>query len=104
MLFSEKYQQAKIQEQPEGEDVFLGSREYPCMECGRPTPWVDLCFEAHLCSEECSQAAWHGFLWASRASDAKILVEPGEYVQLGLLPDMAKPAAECPTYSSTKND
>lgn len=103
MLFSEKYQQAVIDEQPEGEDVFLGSREEPCMHCGRLTQWIDLSFEAHICSEECSQAAWQEFIWASRASDAKMLVEPGEYVQLGLLPEAAKPATECPTYLTPKN-
>lgn len=103
MRFSEKYQQAETGFQPEGENVFLGSCEEPCMHCGHPTPWVDLCFEAHLCSEECSEAAWQEFCWASQASEARMLVRSGEYVQLGLLPEMAKPAAECPTYSTAKN-
>ncbi len=104
MRFSDKYQQAEIGFQPEGEDVFVGSREESCMHCGQLTPWVDFIFETHICSEECSEAMWQGFLWAIRASDAKMLVNSGEYVQLGLLPDMAKPAVECPTYSVVQND
>ena len=29
-----------------------------CFMCQAETNWVDLCFEAHLCSEECEQAAY----------------------------------------------
>jgi hypothetical protein len=103
MQFSDKYQQAAIGFQPKGDAFFVGSQEYPCIQCDQSTRWVDFIFETHICSEECSEAVWSEFLWASRASDAKMLVNSAEYVQLGLLPDMAKPAVECPTYSVTQN-
>jgi hypothetical protein len=29
-----------------------------CLVCGTLTNWVDFCFEAGMCSEECSDKGW----------------------------------------------
>lgn len=31
---------------------------HPCWQCGEATTWVEVNFEAHLCSEECLDKAW----------------------------------------------
>lgn len=48
--------------------VFATSSLKPCAVCEDETAWVDLTFEANLCSSECQEIMWHGYMAASRAS------------------------------------
>jgi hypothetical protein len=38
--------------------------EAPCWMCQKPTKWVEVNFEAHLCSPECVDQAWGEFFEA----------------------------------------
>lgn len=38
----------------------------PCWNCETPTAYVDLCFEAHLCSERCRDVKWDEYFAAQR--------------------------------------
>jgi hypothetical protein len=38
-----------------------------CWVCGRPTKWVSLHFEAHVCSMVCDGLGWHRYWKASAA-------------------------------------
>ena len=44
-----------------GASLFKSDREFPCWQCGEMTLWIDLSFEAHLCSEECEDEKWEEF-------------------------------------------
>lgn len=53
MEYTKKYPTAKPLEIC-GDGILLkGETEGPCTICGRLTPFVDVCYEAHICSEEC---------------------------------------------------
>ncbi len=32
------------------------SKEHPCMICGRPTKFIEVCSEGYFCSDECVKA------------------------------------------------
>lgn len=36
--------------------VMKGKELLPCCVCGAPTAFVDICYEARICSEECMSA------------------------------------------------
>lgn len=33
--------------------IMIGTEEKPCLTCGCPTKYIDLCSESHFCSDEC---------------------------------------------------
>lgn len=35
------------------EGIMRGRSEKPCLICGSPTEFIEINYEAHLCSEEC---------------------------------------------------
>ena len=39
----------------EYDNLILGTPR-PCFMCGKITPWIEINFEGHLCSSECSEA------------------------------------------------
>ncbi len=53
MKFSEKYPNMKpiVDEAPNS--IIRGYKKKPCWNCGELTEYIDINFEAHLCSEEC---------------------------------------------------
>lgn len=44
--------------------------ERPCWHCNHATRWVELNFEAHLCSTECVDAKWREYFEACRRTYA----------------------------------
>ena len=34
-------------------DVMIGTEEQGCLICGTPTKYIEVCSEAHFCSDEC---------------------------------------------------
>lgn len=66
MLFDDRHPGVAVTfqcEDPDFEVVKLEAKN-PCWHCGRPTQWVELNFEAHLCSEECVDAKWKEYFEA----------------------------------------
>jgi endogenous inhibitor of DNA gyrase (YacG/DUF329 family) len=47
-------------------NVFKTEDVAPCSKCGTPTVWVEISFEAHVCSEECQRLWWDEYLRALR--------------------------------------
>ena len=47
-----------------------------CFMCGQRTAWVDICFEAHLCSEECDRAALEDMCRRTKLQDAEDRYRP----------------------------
>jgi len=45
----------------EGSALFKYGDPLPCWHCGDETEWIDISFEAHLCSEECERAKWREY-------------------------------------------
>ena len=45
----------------EGSSLFKYGEPRPCWNCGEPTSWIDIIFEAPLCSEECERQKWAEF-------------------------------------------
>jgi hypothetical protein len=39
----------------------------PCWHCGKETPWLEINFQAWLCSLACNRAKWAEYMKASRA-------------------------------------
>lgn len=60
MKFNDKYLNAPLSFQPRAESIFKCG-ELKCWHCGILTTWIDYCFEAGLCSEECYQAKWQEY-------------------------------------------
>jgi len=48
--------------------VIKVSNSRPCWECERPTAFVDLDFQAHLCSPECRDLKWNEYFRALSAN------------------------------------
>lgn len=67
MKFDEKYPDAIVTEEFlfEGSAIFKAPTAYPCWHCGELTAWVDINFEANLCSEECERAKWSEYFSAT---------------------------------------
>jgi hypothetical protein len=47
----------------------------PCMECGEPTTWIDLSFEAPLHPGRCSEKAWDSYQWANAMAHLRDVVD-----------------------------
>jgi hypothetical protein len=45
----------------EGAPIFKYGDPKPCWNCGNFTNWIDISFEAYLCSEECERQKWKEF-------------------------------------------
>lgn len=53
---------------------YLKSKEArPCCVCETYTPWIEINFEGHICSEECDNIKWAEYEEACRLSDHKEL-------------------------------
>lgn len=71
MRFEEKYPNAQHLEEPESLILCCkGSPPSKCWHCGTMTVFVEISFEAPLCSEECVDAKWKEYEEACRKSDA----------------------------------
>ena len=67
MKFDEKYPNTEIlSSQANNDDIMKGSVEKPCWHCKAPTAWVEMNFQAHLCSEGCVKAKWNEYARACR--------------------------------------
>jgi len=65
MKFDKKYPNAKYLEVFD-EGIMKGKKPHVCWHCGEGCNWVDIDFEAHLCSEECQQAKWKEYCKACK--------------------------------------
>ena len=45
-------------------DMVFASSESPCWHCGEMTGWIEINFEAYLCSTECVDTKWAEFISA----------------------------------------
>lgn len=63
MKFDRIYPSARYEDEIiyKGSSLFKSDQESPCWHCGESTLWIDLSFEARLCSEECEDAKWAEF-------------------------------------------
>lgn len=66
MKFSEKFPNAKKGEY--ADNGHLVGEEQGCIMCHCPTPFIEVCSEAHFCSEECKAAFYAEMSLASMAS------------------------------------
>ena len=55
MKFVEKYPNAKPGQEVET-NILFGKDADNCIHCGRMTNFIDMCYQAHFCSEECVEA------------------------------------------------
>lgn len=55
MKYDQKYPNAKPLEMVDA-TIMCGKNADNCCHCGRLTKFVDVDFEAHICSEECEEA------------------------------------------------
>ena len=55
----------------EGSLLFRSPIKARCWHCREFTHWIDINFEAYLCSEECERAKWQEFKEAFNASTEK---------------------------------
>lgn len=46
-------------------NCILASKEGPCWQCGEPTRFVEVNFEAYVCSAACDEAGWAEFYRAA---------------------------------------
>jgi hypothetical protein len=51
----------------EGSSLVKVDDTQPCWNCKEPTSWIDINFEAYLCSEECERAKWKEYYDAERS-------------------------------------
>lgn len=58
MKFADKYPSVKPIEWEGVEGIIRGRVAEPCWHCKEPTEFVDIDFQAHLCSDECQKAKW----------------------------------------------
>lgn len=60
MKFSERYPDMKpIDDEQDG--IICGTSLHPCFVCGDPTKYIEICAEAHFCSDECMKAYYDEF-------------------------------------------
>lgn len=43
------------------DDILVGDMESPCIMCGLLTRYVEICSEAHFCSDECVKEWYRKF-------------------------------------------
>ena len=58
MKFDQKFPNAEKDFEPKDLLIFKSSKEQPCAMCKENTLWISLCFETHVCSEECLVKLW----------------------------------------------
>jgi len=56
--------------------MWYNGRPGKCWNCNKPTQWIDIDFQAHLCSEECAIIKWREYEIAM-----KRLYEKGYYLE-----------------------
>lgn len=61
-----KFNEYKIKEERLGgqwikDDILVGDEESPCANCGSPTKYIEICSEAHFCSDECVEEWYRKF-------------------------------------------
>ena len=66
-----KFNEYKIKEERLGfqwieDDILVGDKESPCANCGSPTKYIEICSEAHFCSDECVEEFYRQFEEALR--------------------------------------
>ena len=45
-------------------------KTHPCMECGKPTHFIEIFFEAPICSEECQIKADEAYIeWCEKGEE-----------------------------------
>lgn len=62
MKFDDKYPRAQYLEQKD--DVLKGDSFKVCTVCGAPTSWMEMNFQAYVCSEECCEDLWQDYVAA----------------------------------------
>ena len=55
MNFDKKYPDAKSTDSDYLEGIIKINNAKPCLNCGTLARWIDIDFQAYLCSEECQQ-------------------------------------------------
>lgn len=60
MIYEEKYPNAKPKDRLYDDVLLVGSLG-PCAVCGRQTRFIDICWEAHICSDECNNILYDEF-------------------------------------------
>lgn len=63
MIYEEKYPNAKPKDRLY-DDVLLVGTPGPCAVCGKETRFIDICWEAHICSDECEKELCDEFMQA----------------------------------------
>jgi hypothetical protein len=54
MKYADKYPDMKpIHDE---RDLKIKGTDAPCMHCKESTPYIDICYEGHVCSDECMEA------------------------------------------------
>ena len=80
MTFDEKFPDAvpgdmpaNTSAPPQSNDwgTLLGTEQLPCWHCSTPTSWLNVSFDAPLCSEECTTAKWAEYEEAAANSARK---------------------------------
>jgi hypothetical protein len=66
MKYDDKYPNAPKWFSPEHDAIMKGTQFKPCYNCKELTDWIDLCFESHMCSEECSKIKWSEYTEACK--------------------------------------
>lgn len=61
MIYAEKYPNAKPKDYLDDDMLIVGTSG-PCAVCGRETQFIDICWEAHICSEECEKELCDEFM------------------------------------------
>lgn len=61
MKFADLYPNMKPIVDEEG-GMIRGRQAEPCFVCGCPTEYVEICSEAHFCSEECVNTFYDEFM------------------------------------------
>lgn len=60
MKYADKYPDMK-DIHDERDLIIKGTSDKPCFNCGTPTPYIEISFEAHMCSEECNDQKWREY-------------------------------------------
>lgn len=64
MIFDEVFSKLNYLESIyiEGSELIKSSDHHSCFVCGKQTHWLDINFQAALCSLECEREAWSDYL------------------------------------------
>lgn len=79
MTFDEQFPDAEVWFQPNDpyNEVAKGPTARPCWRCGTETQFIELNFEAHVCSEACNDKGWQEYFDAlkERIEDANLRIQ-----------------------------